>query len=332
MKCIVRKSIVRKAGIVLLLVFLAMPAGCGNKIEPEQKYDTFKTTEEYGIGILRTSENLSFYAKNLCVGGNEDVLNDHVTESISEAAGLFDMQGHTVVYAKNIHERLYPASTTKILTAYVALKYGDLTATATVSADALQLEEGSSVCALSAGDQLTLEQLLYGLMLRSGNDAANVIAETISGSTEAFTKLMNQEALALGATNSSFVNAHGLHSEQHYTTVYDLYLIFQAALQNETFRQIIGTKSYEADYFNRHGAAVSKVWKSTNRYLTGEENAPEGITIIGGKTGTTFDAGNCLVLCSESSDGKPYISIVLKSDGKDNLYFQMSELLKIISN
>lgn len=327
------KCIDRKTGTALLIILvLLLTAGCGNEIVLKQQYDTFETIEEYGIGTSETAEKISFYAKDLCVGGNENILNEAVSESISEASGLFDLQERTILYAKNIHETLYPASTTKIMTAYVALKYGDLKATASVSGDALKLEKGSTTCGLSEGDTLTLEQLLYGLMLCSGNDAANVIAEMISGSVEDFAKLMNQEALALGATNSSFVNAHGLHNDQHYTTVYDLYLIFQAAIQNETFHKIISSTTYEADFTNRNGRLVEKIWKNTNRYLSKEEEAPKGVTVIGGKTGTTYAAGHCLVLYSENTEGKGYVSIVLKGNSKDNLYYQMSELLKIISN
>ena len=324
MRCISKKQHFCFA-LCICIIFITILTGCGSKAE---EYMIQYETEHFNSDLYEGK----LYAKDLCVTSEDVDLTGFEGDPSLHAAGLFDVKAHQVLYADRIHEQLFPASTTKILTAYVALKYGKLSDVVTVSENATIFEPDAQLCGLMAGDQLTLYDLLCGLLLYSGNDNAVAIAEHISGSTEAFTKLMNQEALALGATNSSFVNAHGLHSEQHYTTVYDLYLIFQAALQNETFRQIIGTKSYEADYFNRHGAAVSKVWKSTNRYLTGEENAPEGITIIGGKTGTTFDAGNCLVLCSESSDGKPYISIVLKSDGKDNLYFQMSELLKIISN
>ncbi|MEI3340415.1 MAG: serine hydrolase [Eubacterium sp.] len=135
-----------------------------------------------------------------------------------------------------MYEKRYPASTTKILTAYLALKYGKLDDTLTVSQDAIYtLMAGSSICGLKPGDKITLEDALYGLMLCSGNDAANVIAEYISGSTEKFADLMNEEAKALGATQSHFVNAHGLPDEDHYTTAYDLYLIFNAAIKNEDF-------------------------------------------------------------------------------------------------
>lgn len=327
------KCIVKKFGILFLTVACITVTGCGDAVMLQQKYDTFGTTEKYGIGVTEQTEEISLFADQICVGGNENILDEEaVNGELSEAAGLFELQNYSIHYAKNIHEALYPASTTKILTAYVALKHGDLQASATVSEEALQLEEGSTTCGLSVGDQITLEQLLYGLMLCSGNDAANVIAEMISGSTGEFAKLMNQEALALGATNSHFVNPHGLHDEQHYTTVYDLYLIFQAALENELFRQIISTSSYHAEFLNRQNEPVEKDWGTTNRYLKGEQEVPEGVNVIGGKTGTTNDAGCCLVLYSENTAGVSFISIVLKAESRDNLYYQMTELLKMTTS
>ena len=323
MKCIVKKEFL----CLLALIITVNISGCGNDVVFENKYETFETTEKYGLGVESQSETQSFFAEQLCVGGNEDVLDETVTEGISEAAGLFDLQERQIEYAKNIHEKLYPASTTKILTAYVALKYGDLQQETTVSAEALVLEPGSTLCKVLEGDTITLEQLLYGLMLCSGTDAANVIAEMISGSVEEFAELMNQEALKLGATNSHFVNPHGLHDEQHYTTVYDMYLIFSAALENETFREIMSTGYYEVSFKDKNGEPVEKEWFTTNRYLNGEQAAPDGVTVVGGKTGTTGSAGYCLVLYSENSEGNPYISIVYKADTRNNLYYQMTELL-----
>lgn len=324
------KYIVKKLTGLLAAVLLPVSlAGCGGEtLSFEQPYQIFQSTEQYGIGIAKQAEAASFFGEELCVGGNENITDEAVTADLSGAAGLFRLNTREILYAKDIHMQLYPASTTKILTAYVALKYGDLQSIATVSETAMEIDADSSVCGLEVGDQIDLMQLLYGLMMCSGNDAANVIAEQVSGSNEAFVSLMNQEALALGATNSHFVNPHGLPDEQHYTTVYDLYLIFQAALESGTFRQLIGTAEYTAQYTNRQGEPVTKEWKNSNRYLQGEEEIPEGITIVGGKTGTTNSAGHCLVLCSETGSEDPYISIVMRAENRDNLYAQMTELLK----
>jgi D-alanyl-D-alanine carboxypeptidase (penicillin-binding protein 5/6) len=272
-------------------------------------------------------------AENLCVGGTTNTASDDVDADFAESAAVFSIDDQEITYAQNIYEKRYPASTTKILTAYLALKYGDLNDTITVSEDAINsLPSGSSTCGLQIGDQITLDQLLYGLMLRSGNDAANVIAEYISGSSEAFAELMNQEAISMGATHSHFVNPHGFHDEEHYTTAYDLYLIFNTAITDERFVNYISTKSYQASYLNASGEAVDVLWQNTNGYLKGSYEAPENVVVVGGKTGTTNAAGSCLVLYSLNQDQKPVISIVLKSDSSDHLYTLMTEMLANFSN
>lgn len=329
MKCINKRKLSGTLALLVAVCFLM--SGCGQKEVIEGTYQVYQTTNEYGLAPdADTTSASAYFADNLCVTGTENIFTENVTESISQAAGLFNTQDNTVEFGKNVHERMYPASTTKILTAYVALKYGDLNAVGTVTEENLQLESGSTICGISVGDTVSLQELLYGLMLCSGNDAANVIADMISGSTEAFANLMNQEALALGATNSHFVNANGLHSEEHYTTVYDMYLIFNAALQNEQFLNLIGTLNHTANYANAQGEPVVKEWSTTNKYLKGDEAAPEGIQVLGGKTGTTSDAGYCLVLYSKRADAVPYISVIFKADSRDNLYYEMTELLEEI--
>lgn len=325
MRCINKKRMTSAVSIILTASFLL--SGCGKQEVLEDAYNVYDTTSAYGMDASVQEQNVSYFADNLCVTGTDNILPEGITENLSEAAGLFDTVNHEVKFAKNIYERRYPASTTKILTAYVALKYGDLAATATVTEEELQLESGSTTCGLSVGDTISLQELLYGLILCSGNDAANVIADMISGSTEEFANLMTQEAYALGATNSHFVNPHGLHNEEHYTTVYDMYLIFNAAVQDERFVELISTQNHTANFLNSAGETVEKDWTTTNKYLKGEETAPEGINVIGGKTGTTNDAGYCLVLYSKKGDEIPYISIVYKSDSRDNLYYEMTELL-----
>ena len=312
----------------MILAASLLISGCGEKTVLEDAYDVYGTTSAYGMDVTVKEQDISYFADELCVAGTDNLLGDGVTENLSEAAALFDTKNNEVKFAKNIHQRLYPASTTKVLTAYTALKHGDLAATATVTAEDLQLEAGSSVCGLSVGDTVSLEELLYGLIICSGNDAANVIANMVSGSVEEFAALMNQEAQALGATNSNFVNAHGLQSEEHYTTVYDMYLIFNTAVQDERFLQLISAQNHTANFLNSEGAAVTKEWTTTNKYLKGEESTSEGINVIGGKTGTTNDAGYCLVLYSKKGDEIPYISIVFKADSRDNLYHEMTELLE----
>lgn len=303
----------------------AFLSGCGADEEIPMAY----SNTAQGVGLAAQEESSSstqYFASDLCVADG-DVANEEGNSYTSSSTGVFNITGSEVVYSDNIFEKLYPASTTKIMTALVALKYGNLSDTLTVSETALQLESDSSVCNLAAGDVLTLEQALYGLLIRSGNDAANAIAEHISGSQEAFVELMNTEARALGATDTHFVNPSGLHDPDHYTTAYDLYLMFQEAIKNETFLNIISQTSYQTSFTDADGARKSVNWETTNQYLTGQSAAPDTIQVIGGKTGTTSDAGSCLIVLSQNAAGDQDISIVLKSQDRTTLYSEMTDLL-----
>ena len=208
-----------------LLIAVSCISGCGKTSAViEQPYDVYATAADFGLSSNGSAEAKSYFASDLCVSEDVAIGTDSTDSQVAEGAGTFNLETNTVVYAKNLYERLYPASTTKILTAYIALKYcDDLDAMVTVSENAVNQASDSSVCNLKAGDVIRLRDLLYGLMLRSGNDAAVAIAEYISGDVDSFAALMNQEAVAMGATRSHFVNPNGLPDENHYTCVSDFF-------------------------------------------------------------------------------------------------------------
>lgn len=208
---------------------------CGSESTDQTSYDLETTSYQYGITKVNNISDVSFYGSNLCVTDQDNFGIDQVDSQVAGAGGVFNLATGQCTYGQNLFGKMYPASTTKILTCLVAIEQADLDTQVTVSAHAADQTADSSVANLAEGDAMTLKDLLYGLMLRSGNDAAIAIAETIGGSEEGFAKLMNEKAAALGATHSHFVTPHGLHEDDHYTTVYDMYLIFQAAVQNETF-------------------------------------------------------------------------------------------------
>lgn len=267
------------------------------------------------------------FAENLCVSAEDIRLEQYAGDPAAHAAGLFDLNQKKVLYADRIHEKLFPASTTKVLTAYVALKYGDPEAIVTVSENATIFEPEASLCGLNPGDQLSLYDLICGLTLASGNDAGVAIAEYISGSVEAFAQKMNEEAAALGATNTHFVNPHGLHDEEHYTTAYDLYLMFNAAIQDERYMEILSMKSYTGTITGADGTVRNPLWEATNYYSAGVVEMPEGIQVLGGKTGTTDEAGSCVILYDEDLNKNPYISVVMGASDKKILYEDMSQML-----
>ena len=284
-------------------------------------------------GVLETpqkSQRAEPFTKDLCVTAGDVSFEDENLDT-AEAGTIMDLSTHEVLFAQNVHERLYPASLTKVLTALVAIKYGNLDDVITIDENALDIDPESSVCYLELGDQYTLKQLIYGMLLASGNDAANAIAWHVGGSLEGFVALMNQEAAALGATNSHFVNAHGLQDENHYTTPYDMYLIFNEAIKYSTFTDAINQQNYTVTYTAGDGEQYERTWFATNYYFTGEASAPDNVTVFGGKTGTTDEAGACLSLLSKDPYGNSYFSIIMKADTKDDLYSDMNDLLSIIN-
>lgn len=216
----------------------------------------------------------------------------------ARAAILFENTTGTVLYAKNPHQRRPPASTTKILTAIIALEQGRLDDIVTVSRYAASIP--GSTARLYPGQKIRMDDLLHGLLLRSGNDAAVAIAEHLAGSESTFVSWMNQRAAALGARNSRFQNPHGLDKTGHYSTAYDLALISRIALVYPTFAEIVRTRTYQFD---------GQTWTNTNKLLWSFEGL-EGI-----KTGTTSGAGYCLVAAA-SQDGMQLISVVLGSNNR----------------
>lgn len=219
------------------------------------------------------------------------------------------------------------------MTALVALEHGDLDAQTTVSEEAVTFHEsGVSTAKLKKGDVLTLRQLLYALLLVSANDAANVIAEQIAGSSEQFVEMMNEEARKIGATHTHFVNPNGLHDEEHYTTAYDLYLIFQKALQYEFFAEVLQEAVYEASYISADGTSIEESWSSTNLFTKGDVTVPDGVTAMGGKTGTTTAAMSCLVQLFEDKSKDRYVAIILGCQERATLYREMQSFLSDLNN
>lgn len=329
-----RGRIWRRGRLAILAAAGMLFCGCGAKtVELDHAYDVYGTKIHYAKPKAAQEDaagtfSIPYFAQELCVGENIKLGTKGLNAGAAKAMGVFHLSDGTITVSKNIYKKLYPASTTKILTAYLALKYGKLDDQVTVSAEAANQAGDSSVCGLREGDTLTLEELLYGLLLKSGNDAADAIAEYISGDEASFAVLMNEEARALGATHSRFVNPHGLQDKKHYTCVYDLYLLLDAALEYEQFETIIRTSAHTAAYKDANGAEVTQQWETTDRFLNGTAETPQGVEVIGGKTGTTSDAGYCLALYSKNASGEPIITIVLKADSSDNLYSLMAGMME----
>lgn len=226
------------------------------------------------------------------LGGSEKLLDT------SKAVILYEMNSDTMVYAYNPDQRIYPSSMVKIMTALVALENGKLNSIATVTRSALNsVAIGSVSAGLKAGEEISLEALLYCMISASANDASVVIAEHISGSQEAFINLMNEKAQALGCTGTHFSNVHGLHDPQTYTTARDICIILKTALKNDIFKTIFQTEIYTVPATNK---SEDRRVVTTN-YMMSKDYTSKYFDsrVTGGKTGATDEAGRCLAVTAK---------------------------------
>lgn len=232
-------------------------------------------------------------------------------EIYGKAAILMDADTGAILYEKNAHETMYPASITKIMTGLLAVENCALDEPVTYSADVVNsIPYDASRYGLSAGETVTLKDSLYMLILCSANEVAVGLGEHISGSEEEFGKLMTQRAKEAGALNTSFVNASGLHDENHYTTAYDMAMITKAAFENPTYAKVLSSSSYTISSTNLV-SAENTVWH-THKMLV-DTRAEYYKYAVGGKTGYTDEAGRTLVTYA-SKDGMNLICVVLFSD------------------
>ena len=254
-------------------------------------------------------------------------------ELTAESAILIEQSTGKVLFEKDADKHLYPASTTKILTALLAIEYGNLKDSITVGNEANLCTPDSSKAGLDLQEQITLEELMYGLMLPSGNDAAYTIGVyigrkisndpnlSIQEALDKFAELMNQKAIELGAKNSHFVNPHGYHDDNHYTTARDLAIITREAMKHDFFRQVVSTQMFTIEDWNGvdpkdPNKKEIRYWRNSNALIQ-QNNKFYYEYATGVKTGYTSKAGQCLV-ASATKDGLDLISVVLNStkDGK----------------
>lgn len=281
---------------LLLLISLCLPVRAVEM--PEQ-------TQPAVSGL--TGSSLGMDAQSPLSPGNPLNLN-------VKAALLYEISSGTMVYGYNIDTKLYPASLTKIMTCLTALETGNLTDMVTVTDTALvgMHPDGSNV-GLAPGEEISMEDLLYCVMLASANDACAVIAEHIAGTEAGFVEMMNAKAQALGCTGTHFVNSHGLHDDGHYTTARDLLKIFSAALEHDFFRELYASTYYVVPATNLHGAREL----TTTVYMRSKDVTPDyyDSRVEGGKTGFTTPAGRCFV-CSAKDGDLHYISVIMGSENE----------------
>lgn len=324
----------RSTLLLVLILAVALAAGITSVVLIRQSKEkdlslAFDLSDKMYGNHCMDGERAPSFSGDICISENNMQLEDVVLPERVHA-GLFNLDKGKTMYAQGVHEKIFPASITKIMTAILALKYGNLEDVVTITPEALNLEEGSTEIGFQPGDQVTMEELLHGLLISSGNDAAMTIAAHVGGTVEQFVAMMNEEAGRLGATNTHFENPTGLHREEHYTTVYDIYLMLNEALNYPEFVNIMQIPIYTMEY-TRNDKTVTQRLDATDQYLTKQVTPPKHVTVLGGKTGTTNEAGACLALVSQNAYGEPFISIVVHSSTKAMLYENMNQLLSKIN-
>ncbi|WP_026509323.1 MULTISPECIES: D-alanyl-D-alanine carboxypeptidase family protein [unclassified Butyrivibrio] len=316
-----------KKCLIAISLILASVTGLAGCAPAEYAFAYSLPTVEYGEN---TGLTMKTFASELCVTNGD--IGDSLSLSENTCCGLFDLKNKKTLYAKNAQIQLDPASLTKVMTAIVALKKGSLDQMLIADSEVYINEPGAQLINLKEGDSMTLDQALHILLLYSANDVAVLIAKGISGSVEAFVEDMNNEALAIGATNTHFMNPNGLTADNHYTSVYDMYLMFNEALKYEKFNEIIGMSTYSTQFGTASGELRDVEVKNTNGYINGAREMPSGITVLGGKTGTTSAAGHCLTQLASDTSGNNYIAIIMRAEDTETLYTEMSDLLLQITN
>ena len=319
----------KKYFICLLSLAIISFAGC------QKTSDTFLTFENNIAAMNPSIDNQvtqgTFFAENIAVVSEKENMGGD-EQLTSGAILLINVTNQEVVYADHVFDKMYPAGLTKLLTALVVLQYGELSDTVTVSSNATKIADiGAKVCGYKEGDILSLESLLYSLLISSGNDAAIAIAEHVGGSEEGFVAMMNQEARRVGAVHSNFINSHGLHNDNQYTTAYDIYLICNELLKTDMFKTLINTTSYTIEYKDQSGNLQEMTLESTNSKWRDRDNEElsSKTSIVGGLSGTTKKSGYCQVLLSENDKNEEFISIILNASDTQKLDSEILHLLSL---
>ena len=282
-----------------------------------------------------TTDDESFAAYNKTIESNTWENWPAGPSVYAQSAIVMEADTGMILYAKDVEQKNYPASITKIMTALVTLDHCELNENVEYSYYATHsIEYGSSSIARTEGEILTVEESLYALMLSSANECANALAEHVAGSNEEFAVLMNEKAKELGCVNTNFSNPSGLHDENHYTCAYDMALITQAALKNDDFRRIAGTDYYTLRATNKND---EELWMQNHHYMIAPYKTAKYLddTVFAGKTGYTTNALNTLVTCGKRN-GLDVIIVTMrtKSTGEKGvpLFTDTAALLDYASN
>ncbi|MCM1180167.1 MAG: serine hydrolase [Clostridium sp.] len=328
MKCLNNK-ICKFCMVIIMILSVSLLSGCGSSTA----YDVNEPLHVRSTVNLPIVRPFGLARENVVIPYDAYVYDDAAFEY--ESGLLINETKNTVVCAVNPHKQIYPASMTKVLTAIIvmeAIENGTIgkNDTVVIKKEIEFNEDNVTTLGLEPGDYITVDELLHGLLISSYNDCAVALARYIAGSVSDFVDLMNAKAAELGATNSHFVNPHGLHDNNHYTTPYDLYLIFKEFLSKEELVKIDSEQSYVLTMY-REDEKIQTDLIPTNGFLSNSFEMPSGYHITGWKTGTTDKAGSCIILEFVNDDtNEEYICLVSNAKDHESLYTNVEDMLKEI--
>lgn len=314
---------------IWMTAFLVLMTGCSALNTVTQlsvTYEDYLSRQDDELRSETLGDNWKSKGAYVGVVSREDA--DVRQYSGVKEALLVNNTTNEVITAQKVFEQAYPASITKIMTALLVLENCNLDDVVTIDQDITFDDPAAVSMHLKKGDKITVEALLNGLIVMSANDTAIALGRKVAGSDKKFIAMMNKRAQELGATNTHFANPNGLHLKNHYTTAYDLYLIFQELVKHNEFLSIAGKASSNIEYTNQKNKLQAYDMSTTNQYLLGNYNLPHKVFMLGGKTGTTGEAGSCLIILTKNEDGDEFISVILKASSKQTLYHTMTEVLE----
>ena len=325
------KNIIKNSITILIicLIFFLLNSLLNNKS------NLYKGLDELEFAINESMhDSAAFYeALSHTVVDADDTTNSQLFEG-SYYALLIDETNNQVYASHNAHRRMYPASMTKLMTAIIVaekLESGEISEYDVVTvSDYYDLTyDGVAPCDIAYGSQITVKNLMHGLLIGSNNYYALILADYIAGSEEAFCEMMNEKAHELGATNTHFSNPHGLDEPDHYSTAYDIFLILSEADTYEYIRNIDKLSTYSYTYLSPNGYEVSDETSATSLIAHGYVTLPSNFSVRTWKTGTTSGAGNCLAICLTKGENTYYL-VASDGDSRAELYDVIIELLCLV--
>lgn len=316
-------------GLLLLVTLGGLVLFMSSKVLGEPvPYD--RSSRTFLAASRESSMSVEGMAAGLCVGDSQTSM-DGITSQEGELAALFDVKDGEILFSNGLYEKTSPGKLTQLMTALVAWENMDMDTEVTVEQEDFAYGKGSRTCGLAVGNVVPARQLLNAILVYSAQDASLVLSRACSGSRESFVEAMNNKAVELGMTNTHFTNVTGAEDEEQYTTVYDVYLLLDAFLDEPELTNAMGLTDYTMDYSKANGDSKQQWLDNDNLYVTGVAPAPKDVTVLGGKMSVSSDQDYGALLV-QNNYGDAFMAVVLKTDSQVHLYERLQQMLENINS